>query len=74
MADRKPSSGDVLRALAEDARERGLHPDRQSVVDAYLDDGNDQDQDQDQGQDDKSEPDVRTTTETTTATSARKGK
>lgn len=34
----KPTSGQVLRALAEEARERGAHPDRAAVIDAYLDD------------------------------------
>jgi hypothetical protein len=34
----KPSSGQVLRVLAEEARERGAHPDRATVLDAYLDD------------------------------------
>jgi hypothetical protein len=38
----KPSAGDVLRALAEEVRERGVHPDREDVLNRYLDDDQDE--------------------------------
>ena len=41
MADKKPSSGDVLRALAEEVRSGSVHPDRASILDAFLDDDSD---------------------------------
>lgn len=32
----KPGSGDVLRALAEEALQAGVHPDRESILREYV--------------------------------------
>lgn len=50
MADKKPSSGDVLRALAEEVRGGNIHPDRASILDAFLED---QDKEREAQQDDQ---------------------
>jgi hypothetical protein len=45
-----PSTGDVLRALAEEALERGIHPDRESVLRDYVGEDTDQGPEPTEGQ------------------------
>lgn len=47
------NSGDALRALAQEALERGVHPDREQALRDFVGDESDQDTDQDTSTDEQ---------------------